>query len=118
VQIDATFAIHVRTLCRRDSLAPEIFARLLQSKPQDYELHRPPWLHPLLRLADDLNELRVRMTRYTKSQEPSGAQSGALSHSFECVMGVLPVPSARITKMSALPSTPLVAWTIHLPSGE
>jgi hypothetical protein len=118
VQIDATFAIHVRTLCRRHSLAPEIFARLLQSEPQDYELHRPPWLHPLLRLADDLNELRVRMTRYTKSQEPSGPQSGALSHSFECVTGVLPVPSARITKMSALPSTPLVAWTIHLPSGE
>jgi hypothetical protein len=51
-------------------------------------------------------------------QEPSNPQSGALSHSFECVTGVLPVPSARITKMSALPSTPLVAWTIHLPSGE
>lgn len=68
--------------------------------------------------ADNVNELRDRTTRCTKFQEPPGPQSGALSHSFECVTGVLLVPSARITKTSALPSTPLVAWTIHLPSGE
>ena len=48
-----------------------------------------------------------RSTGHARVSGSAGHQSGALSHSSDCVTGWLLVPSARITKTSALSSTPM-----------
>lgn|SRR5829696_376080 len=81
--------------------------------------HQSPIISPVVPSGDGRAAQSLRAARVPNgAQEPEGPQSGALSQRCERVTGWLPVPSARITNTSALPSTPSVAWTIQSPSGE